>query len=442
MKKILAILVSSILICGCALTFACEEKHPEEGAMSFRAVEEGGKITGYAVQGMGDYRGKELNIPAIYNGLPVTEIDENAFDGCDITSVSIPDTVKTIGENAFARCENLKKVNIESVESWCNIDFKSMASCPMYFATELYLKGELLKNLIIPDAVTAIPAFAFYECSNITVATVGAGVTEIGENAFYNCENLESISLNGAVEHMGELAFAHCQKLERVQINGGVKEIGYGAFYECYALKKAEIPSSVKTIGESAFSMCLGLEELILNEGLEYIGDCAFGGCNSLKQFIMPDSVTEIGFGILMFVGGYLFDGEIEYTQNVLEKIVMSDNITQITQFAFGGCSLSNIAIGRGVEVIDYAAFYGCEWLESVIISNSVKQIVSYAFYHCYMLETVYYEGTSKEWEEISIAKSGNDITAAELYFYSESAPAGDGNYWHYSSDGVTPEKW
>ena len=444
MKKFFTIIISIMLICCCFLTFACGETtpHPEDSALSFRAVEENGSTVGYAVLGMGDYEGTELDIPGVYNGLPVTEIAENAFDGSNITSVSLPETVKIIGENAFARCDNLKKVNIESVEAWCNIDFRSMASCPMYFATEMYLKGELITQLTVPDSVTAIPDYAFYECSNITGVTVGAGVTEIGESAFYNCEKLKSVVLNGAIGHMGRLAFAHCEALESVQIKEGVKEIGYCAFYECSVLNEVEIPSSVHTIGESAFSFCTGLEKVTFNEGLEYIGDGAFSGCFALEEFIMPNSVTEIGFGILMFVGGYLFDGEDVFELSSVKKVVISDNIKEITQFAFSGCIMPTVAIGKKVETIDYSAFYGCDRLESVVIPNSVKNIVSYAFYHCYMLNTVYYEGTAEEWRGVSVSKSGNDIVNAEVYYYSESAPAGEGNYWHYAADGVTPEKW
>ena len=119
----------------------------------------------------------------------------------------------------------------------------------------------------------------------------------------------------------------------------------------------------------------------------------------------------------------------------------MSDNITDIPDFAFSGCAIPTIAIGKKVEKINYSAFYGCEWLESVIIPKSVKQIVSYAFYNCFMLNTVYYEGTAEEWKSISVGKNGNNITNAEVYYYSESKPSETGNYWHYSSDGA-PVKW
>lgn len=302
-------------------------------------------------------------------------------------------------------------------------------------------------EIVIPSTfkglpVTRIDDFAFYENENIISVNIGESVTKIGDSAFYNCEKLENLTINGKVTDMGELAFAHCLALESVDIAEGVEEISYYAFFECSALKEVTIPASVKSIGESAFSFCESLEKVTLNEGLMYIGDCAFGGCGSLEELTMPQSVTELGFGVLMFVGGFMFDGEEYWGNNRIRKIVMSDNITDIPEFAFAGCVIPDISIGKGVETINYSAFYRCEWLESVVIPKSVKRIVSYAFYRCNMLNTVYYEGTAAEWASVSKSTTGNDILNAEVYYYSATAPETSGNFWHYSADGITPIKW
>ena len=302
------------------------------------------------------------------------------------------------------------------------------------------------KDLVIPNRhkglpVTGIDDYAFYENSEITSVTVSGEITEIGDSAFYNCENLKSVVLNSTISDMGELSFAHCLKLESVTIGNKVEEISYYAFFECESLKEVTIPANVKSIGESAFAFCTSLKKVTFNEGLEYIGDCAFGGCTTLEEFIMPQSVTEIGFGVLMFVGGFFFDGEVYDSNNSVKKVVMSDNITDIPDFAFSGCAISEMAIGKKVTKINYSAFYGCNLMKSVVIPKSVKSIISYAFYQCYALETVYYEGTAEDWAKISVGKNGNEIVNAEVYYYSESEPLEGGNYWHYDYDG-TPEKW
>ena len=323
------------------------------------------------------------------------------------------------------------------------------------------LKSEKTE-IVIPSEfnglpVTRIDDYAFYENDNITSVTIGASVTEIGDSAFYNCEKLESLTLNGTIKDMGDLAFAHCLALESVEIGSGVEEISYYAFFECAAIKEVTVPASVKSIGESAFAFCTSLEKVNFNEGLEYIGDCAFGGCTSLEEFVMPQSVTEIGFGVLMFVGGFffdgeeaddssgasgLYDGEVYDSNNSVTKIVMSDNITDIPDFAFSGCAVPAISRGKKVETINYSAFYGCNRLKSVVIPASVKKIISFAFYNCPLLDTVYYEGTAEEWGIVSIGKQGNDISNAEVYYFSENQPQEEGNFWRYDDDGITPLKW
>lgn len=413
--------------------------------LAYIAVEENGVVVGYTVSGFSGEGGRVVVIPEEYNSLPVTGIDEGAFDGEDIYYITVPKSIKAIGANAFARCDKLRRVYISDIESWCNTDFESMASNPMYFASQLYLNDVLIKNLVIPDSVVSIPAYAFYECENLESVTVGRGVTEIGEESFYNCKKLKRVVLKGAIESMVSLTFAHCEELESLQIGNEVKEIGYYAFYECKSLKEVTIPSSVKSIGESAFSMCVKLEQINFNEGLEYIGDCAFMGCYSLEEFIMPDSVTEIGFGILMFLGSYAYDGDEGdevIGENSIRKIVISDRLTEIPQFAFSGCNMRTITIGKSVETIDYAAFYLCDYLESVVLSNSVKRIISYAFYNCHKLDTVYYGGSQGELAAVYISREGNAIATAQAYYFSEEQPASGGNFWHYGTDGVTPEKW
>ena len=409
--------------------------------LSYRAVEEGGVTVGYSVSGFSGEGGRVVVIPAEHGSLPVTGIDGGAFDGKDVYYITLPASVCTIGENAFARCDKLRRVYISDLAGWCNIDFAGMASNPMYFASQLYLNGEPVSDLIIPDSVTRIPDFAFYECANLESVTVGRSVTEIGDSAFYNCEKLKKVIINGAIESMVALAFAHCEALEEVQIGNSVEEIGYYAFYECIALKEVTVPSSVKSIGESAFSMCVKLEKINFSEGLEYIGDCAFVGCYSLEEFIMPNSVTEIGFGILMFLGSYAFDGDVYVGANTVKKIVISDSLTVISQFAFSGCNIETITIGKGVETIDYSAFYCCSYLESVVLTKSVKSIISYAFYSCPLLKTVYYEGSAEELANVHISRTGNEIATATAYYYSDEQPAGGGKFWHYGADGA-PKKW
>ena len=96
----------------------------------------------------------------------------------------------SIGEKAFYDCYRLDSVHISDIAAWCNIDFKYRDSNPLYYAHHLYLNGEEVKDLVIPNSVTSIGKYAFHGCSGLTSVTIGNSVTRIGQNAFANCTEL------------------------------------------------------------------------------------------------------------------------------------------------------------------------------------------------------------------------------------------------------------
>lgn len=260
----------------------------------------------------------------------------------------------------------------------------------------------------------------------------GKPVTAIAKNAFYNCESLKSVDVGDGVIEIGELAFADCFALEGVILGKSVKTVGDYAFSQCSALKLIIFPSGTETIGECAFVSCTVLGRVRFNDGLKSIGDCAFGGCTSLASFVIPDSVTKIGWGVIMFQQGGEGWFEVGDLSNCLTEIVISDSVTEIPDFAFSKSNIKTAEIGKSVETVRYSSFYGCGILESVVIPKSVKKIESYAFYQCSALESVFYAGSAEEWDKITVGKNGNDISSATKYFYSETKPESEGNFWHY----------
>ena len=142
------------------------------------------------------YYCSSLTSVTIGNG--VTSIGDDAFSYCTrLTSVTIPDSVTIIGSSAFYNCKSLTGVYITDIAAWCDILFINLFANPSYYAGNLYLNGELVTELVIPDSVTSIGYMAFYNCDSLTSVTIGKGVTSIGEYSFNACKSLRSIKYRG-----------------------------------------------------------------------------------------------------------------------------------------------------------------------------------------------------------------------------------------------------
>ena len=141
----------------------------------------------------------------------VTSIGYHAFYKCSgLTSVTIGNSVKSIGRNAFEGCSGLKSVHILDIAAWCNIEF---GDNPLYYAHHLYLNGEEVKDLVIPNSVTSIREGAFSNCSALTSVTIPNSVTSIRVVAFSGCSDLTSVTIGSGVEEIGYSAFANCPEL-------------------------------------------------------------------------------------------------------------------------------------------------------------------------------------------------------------------------------------
>ena len=152
----------------------------------------------------------------------VTSISEYAFSGCkSLTSVTIPDSVTSIGNFAFEGCTSLNAVYITDIAAWCNIKFNNN---PLSYTHNLYLNGELVTNLVIPDSVTSIGEYAFAGCSSLTSITIGNSVTSIGNYAFSGCTSLTSITIGNGVTSIGDWAFYNCYNIQTVFYKGGKEQ--------------------------------------------------------------------------------------------------------------------------------------------------------------------------------------------------------------------------
>lgn len=153
----------------------------------------------------------QLNIPD-----RVETINRYAFIyNKQLRSVNISYSVKSIGKDAFEGCDNINKVEVESLSSWCSIQFESESANPLSIATELYYKGAKVTNIDL-TSIKEIASYAFINCSSIKSLNADDSLTTIGIDAFRNCAELTSVSLGNGIAQIGKQAFMNCKALKSV----------------------------------------------------------------------------------------------------------------------------------------------------------------------------------------------------------------------------------
>ena len=191
----------------------------------------------------------------------VTSIDKYAFSECtSLTSVTIPNSVTSIGRGAFSNCAALTGIWVTEGNS----HYSSDASGVLFSKdkTTLVQCPGTLAACTIPDSVTSIGYDAFCNCKSLTSVTIPDSVTSIGEYAFYNCTSLTSVTFPDSVTSIGKYAFCDCSSLTSVTIPDSVTSIVGSAFAGCTSLTNVTIPDSVTSIGDWAFSGCRSLTDV------------------------------------------------------------------------------------------------------------------------------------------------------------------------------------
>lgn len=165
------------------------------------------------------YTGSEQDMVIPYSE-EYDNIYDYAFMNLDISCVTIPSSIKVIGNSAFLNCTNIKKVNIQDLEAWCNIEFKDILSNPIYYSKSLFVMDELATDITIPASVKKINNFTFYNCLSLSNICLPETLESIGKSAFYGCSNLKTITLHNKLSNIGTYAFSYCSNLENINFNG------------------------------------------------------------------------------------------------------------------------------------------------------------------------------------------------------------------------------
>ena len=411
-----------------------------------------------------------LTSVTILNG--VTTIGEGAFFECSsLTSVEIPNSVTIIGKSAFSSCSSLTRVTIgnsvTTIESQAFSKCKSLtninvASGNLKYSSKdgvlfdknkstliQYPIGNQRTEYTIPNSVTIIGEYTFFDCSNLTSVEIPNSVTRIESNAFSGCSSLTSIEIPNSVisidssSSVGRYAFSRCSSLKSINVASGnlyysskdgvlfdknksnliqypmgnqrteytvpnsVKTIGDWAFYGCSSLTSVTIPNSVRSIFGFAFSGCSSLTSVTMPNSVGLIDVYAFSGCSSLTSVTIPNSVN--------LIDRCAFSG-----CSSLTSVIIPNSVWKIMDSAFSDCSsLTSVTIPNSVELIYKGAFSGCSSLTSVTIPNSVRSIGKWAFASCSSLKDVYYSGSEEQWKKISIDEYNKPLTNATIHYNS-----------------------
>ena len=348
----------------------------------------------------------------------VTKIAYEAFEFCDdLTSVSIGNSVTTIGNEAFYSCTRLAEVNISDLSSWCKIDFYNNYSNPLYYAQMLKLNGSEITNLVIPNDITEIKNYAFYNCDGLTSVTIPNSVTSIGDDAFFGCTGLTSVTIGNSVTSIGENAFYN---------TGWYNNQPEGILYLdncCLGYKGNEptgalsIKEGTRLIGSRAFYYCDGLTEVTIPNSVTSIGDDAFDYCSRLTEVNISDlsAWCKIDFGN-SYSNPLYYAQKLKLNGSEITNLVIPNDITQIKQYAFFYCNgLTSVTIPNSVTSIGESAFYYCPGLTSVTIPNSVTKIDNMAFRNCDLRLIMSHCAIPPTCDGVVFGVNGNDNYSALL---------------------------
>lgn len=327
----------------------------------------------------------------------VKTLGNKAFMGSsNLTSISIPSSVTTIGSYIFSSCKSLTTITIaEGNQKYdsrdnCNAIIETQkntliigcqgTTIPNSVTTigaEAFYACPQLTSIIIPNSVTTIGFLAFGNCTKLTSITIPNSVTTIESQAFSDCSSLTSITLSNRITTIEASVFEGCSRLTSITIPNSVTTIGYMAFEKCQGLTSITLPNSLKTIGGLAFSLCDALKSITIPNSVTTIGDNAFQDCSSLTSIDIPNSVTTIGVGVFA-------------NCTRMTSVTLPNNVTSIGNHAFSNCQgLTSITIPNTVRTIGDETFRNCRSLTNVIIPNSVTSIGEYAFYKCTCLTSI-----------------------------------------------------
>jgi hypothetical protein len=314
----------------------------------------------------------------------VTSIGRYAFSCYNLYSITVPNSITSIGDDAFWGCTSLNSIVIPNTVT--SIGSRAFQYCSS------------LTSVLIPNSVTSIGGYAFFGCTSLTEMTIPNTVTSIGKEAFFDCESLTEMTISNSVTSIGDYAFCRCLSVPQFVVepdNAYYASDEFGAMYNkdfsilliCPCSKtEFDVPNSVTSIANRAFEYCKGLTSVNIGNSVTSIGYSAFDYCKGLTSIVIPNSVISIG------------------------------------SWAFRDCSgLESVTIGSSVSDIYCEAFYGCNKIKKISSYNTTPPLCDGNVFSSYIFKnaTVYVPEESidayknaKVWEKFANIEPLSDYDA------------------------------
>ena len=354
----------------CTIDFASADENPISYVPEFTI--NGKRVTDLVipavVKNVKDFAFYGASITSL-NTSNVVEIGREAFSECQqLKSVEITSSVKKIGNSAFLNDNGMEKASFPGIKEMCAIEYVSPQSNPLYWGHSLYINGEYVTDLEIPEGIMAIGSSAFAG-SNISSVKIPNSVTSISQNAFRSCRDLTELSIPASVQSIGGEAFT-LTGITQLTIEDGLTPIdcGYRAFpslivKELYLgrtvvnfdlnvlenLESLRLGNLITEVAASGFKNLAKLNSVSFGSALKNIGESAFSGCKELTAVILPPALEIIGRNA--------------FANTSLKTIEMGPNVQTINGGAFEGCPIESLAItAQQTPAVGDGVFSNYDW--------------------------------------------------------------------------------
>lgn len=285
-----------------------------------------------------------------------------------------------------------------------------------------------IESITIPSTVKSIGEWAFFDCYKLKNVIIKNGVESIDREAFRNCMSIAEITIPNSVKNISEYVFSGCDSIQKITlpftgsdidgtVSGSFSYIFYNGIPE--TLKEVVITKATK-IGSHAFNDCQYIESISIPSTVKKIEDYAFYNCTGLKRV----NITDLGAWCKIDFNGYYGQNPLEYAKNLYingklaTNIVIPSGIEVLNWYTFKNCtSLESVVIQNGVEQVGHQAFSGCSNLKSITLPKTLKWIQDSAFGGCGKLTTVYFLGSQSQKSGISFNNYNDNLKNAKWYY-------------------------